>query len=167
MNLRTTQDAHRARTTQTITRDGLHPTNAEWRLKELGIDLPAPPEPFGTYVEAVQTGNLLFPSGMFPTEGRSAKFVGHVPEELDLETARQAARLAALNGLAVAREYLGSLDRVTRIVRLGAPSLLRATSAISRKSRTARRSCCKPSSEDIGFRHAWCAASQAFRWARR
>jgi enamine deaminase RidA (YjgF/YER057c/UK114 family) len=91
----------------------------EQRLKELGIQLPAPPEPFGIYAEAVQTGNLLFLTGMLPTEGRSAKFVGRLGAELDVETARQAAHLAALNALAVAREHLGSLDKVTRIVRLG------------------------------------------------
>jgi enamine deaminase RidA (YjgF/YER057c/UK114 family) len=93
--------------------------SAEERLKELGINLPALPEPFGTYVEAVQTGNLLFLTGMLPTEGRAAKFVGRVGAELDVEMGRKAARLAALNVLAVAREHLGSLDKVTRIVRLG------------------------------------------------
>jgi enamine deaminase RidA (YjgF/YER057c/UK114 family) len=93
--------------------------SAERRLKELGITLPAPPEPFGTYVEAVQTGNLLFLSGMLPTEGRGAKFIGRVGAELDVEAGRQAARLAALNVLAVTRQQLGSLDKVTRIVRLG------------------------------------------------
>src|SRR5213594_4499560 len=92
---------------------------AEQRLKELGIQLPSPPEPFGTYVEAVQTGNLLFLSGMLPTEGRGAKFIGRVGAELDVEGGRNAAHLAALNVLAVARQHLGSLDKVTRIVRLG------------------------------------------------
>ena len=92
---------------------------AEQRLKDLGIKLPVPPEPFGTYVEAVQTGNLLFLTGMLPTQGRAAKFIGRVGAELDVEAGRQAAYLAALNGLAVAREHLGSLDKVTRIVRLG------------------------------------------------
>jgi enamine deaminase RidA (YjgF/YER057c/UK114 family) len=92
---------------------------AEQRLKDLGIDLPTPPQPFGTYVEAVQTGNLLFLSGMLPTEGRSAKFIGRVGAELDVETGRKAAHLAGLNALAVAREYLGSLDKVTRVIRLG------------------------------------------------
>ena len=94
-------------------------TTAEDRLAELGIKLPAPPEPFGIYVEAVQTGNLLFLTGMLPTEGRAAKFIGRVGAELDVEAGRKAAYLAALNGLAVAREHLGSLDKVTRIVRLG------------------------------------------------
>jgi enamine deaminase RidA (YjgF/YER057c/UK114 family) len=93
--------------------------SAEQRLKQLGINLPAPPEPFGTYVEAVQTGNLLFLSGMLPTQGREAKFIGHVGAELDVEAGRKAAHLAMLNALAVTREYLGSLDKVTRVVRLG------------------------------------------------
>jgi pimeloyl-ACP methyl ester carboxylesterase/enamine deaminase RidA (YjgF/YER057c/UK114 family) len=92
---------------------------AEQRLKDLHITLPAPPTPFGSYAEAVQTGNLLFVSGMLPTEGRTAAFVGRVGAELDVDTAARAARLAAVNALAVAREHLGSLDRVTRIVRLG------------------------------------------------
>ena len=94
-------------------------TTAEKRLTELGIKLPAPPEPFGTYAEAVQTGNLLFLTGMLPTEGRAPKFIGRVGAELDVEAGRKAAHLAALNVLAVARQHLGSLDKVTRIVRLG------------------------------------------------
>jgi enamine deaminase RidA (YjgF/YER057c/UK114 family) len=93
--------------------------SAEQRLQQLGIRLPAPPKPFGTYVEAVQTGNLLFLSGMLPTEGHEAKFIGRVGAELDVEAGRKAAHLAALNVLAVTREHLGSLDKVARIVRLG------------------------------------------------
>ena len=96
-----------------------HSTTAEGRLAKLSIKLPAPPEPFGIYVEAVQTGNLLFLTGMLPTEGHGAKFVGRVGAELDVEAGRKAAHLAALNVLTVAREHLGSLDKVTRIVRLG------------------------------------------------
>src|SRR5881296_3394154 len=92
---------------------------AEDRLAKLGIKLPAPPEPFGTYVEAVQTGQLLFLTGMLPTEGHGAKFIGRVGAELDVEAGRKAAHLAALNVLAIARQHLGSLDKVTRIVRLG------------------------------------------------
>jgi len=102
-----------------VTREGSRPGSAEQRLKELRIKLPAPPEPFGTYVEAAQTGNLLFLSGMLPTEGRGAKFIVRVGAELDVEAGRKAAQLAALNVLAVARQHLGSLDKVTRIVRLG------------------------------------------------
>ena len=102
-----------------VTGEGSRPASAEQRLKELGIKLPVPPQPLGTYVESVQTGNLLFLSGMLPTEGHGAKFIGRVGAELDVETGRKAAHLAALNLLAVARQHLGSLDKVTRIVRLG------------------------------------------------
>jgi enamine deaminase RidA (YjgF/YER057c/UK114 family) len=104
---------------QMIGREGSRAASAEERLKELGIKLPLPPEPFGIYAEAVQTGNLLFLTGMLPTEDGEAKFIGHVGAELDVATGRRAAHLAALNALAVARAHLGSLDRVTRIVRLG------------------------------------------------
>jgi enamine deaminase RidA (YjgF/YER057c/UK114 family) len=94
-------------------------SGAEEQLKALGIALPAPPEPFGAYVESVQTGNLLFLSGMLPTEGHGAKFIGRYGAELDLDTVCEAARLAALNVLAVARKHVGSLDNITRIIRLG------------------------------------------------
>jgi enamine deaminase RidA (YjgF/YER057c/UK114 family) len=102
-----------------VTRASSRPASAEERLKELGINLPVPPEPFGTYAEAVRTGNLLFLSGMLPTEGRAAKFIGRLGAELDVEAGRKAAHLAALNALAVARQHLGSLDKVKRVVRLG------------------------------------------------
>src|SRR5712664_1799228 len=101
------------------THEGSLPASAEQRLKQLGITLPAPPEPFGTYVEAVRTGNLLFLSGMLPTEGHAAKFIGRVGAELAVEAGRKAAYLAEHNGPAVAREHLGSLDKVTRMVRFG------------------------------------------------
>jgi enamine deaminase RidA (YjgF/YER057c/UK114 family) len=99
--------------------DGSRLATAEQRLRQLGINLPAPPGPFGIYTEAVQTGNLLFLTGMLPTVGREAKFVGRIGAELDVETGRKAAYLAAINALAVVRQHLGSLDEVTRIVRLG------------------------------------------------
>jgi enamine deaminase RidA (YjgF/YER057c/UK114 family) len=102
-----------------VNRESSRPASAEQRLKDFGIELPTPPEPFGIYTEAVQTGNLLFLTGMLPTVGREAKFIGRVGAELDVEAGRAAARLAALNALAVARQHLGSLDKVKRIVRLG------------------------------------------------
>lgn len=91
---------------------------AERRLKEHRIELPQPPRPLGGYVEAVQTGNLLFLSGTLPVEGGALKFVGRIGRELSVEDGQRATRLAALNALAAAREHLGSLDRVTRVVRL-------------------------------------------------
>jgi enamine deaminase RidA (YjgF/YER057c/UK114 family) len=95
------------------------PAGAESRLQSLGIELPAPPTPFGVYVEALQTGNLLFLSGMLPVIDHKPKYVGRVGKELDAEAARDAARTAVLSGLAAARQHLGSLDRISRVIRLG------------------------------------------------
>jgi enamine deaminase RidA (YjgF/YER057c/UK114 family) len=92
---------------------------AERRLKDLGIVLPRPPAPLGAYVEAVQSGNLLFLSGTLPVEGGVPKFLGRIGAELSVDEGRRASRLAALNALAIVKEHLGSLDRVTRVVRLG------------------------------------------------
>jgi enamine deaminase RidA (YjgF/YER057c/UK114 family) len=90
--------------------------SAEQRLQELGIVLPSAPHPLGAYVEAVQTGSLLFLSGMLPVKDGKAQYVGHVGKELDAEAGRDALRTATLNALSVAKEHLGSLDRVTRVV---------------------------------------------------
>ena len=92
---------------------------AERRLQELGIQLPDAPTPFGPYVETVQTGNLLFFSGMLPVVDHKPKYVGRLGKELDVEAGRNAAYTAALGVLAAAKKHLGSLDRVTRVVRLG------------------------------------------------
>lgn len=79
---------------------------------------PVTPSPLGTYVEAVQTGNLLFLSGTLPIVDHRPKYIGRIGKELDVESGRDAARTAALNALAIAREHLGSLNRVTHVVRL-------------------------------------------------
>jgi enamine deaminase RidA (YjgF/YER057c/UK114 family) len=92
---------------------------ADSRLQDLGIQLPAAPTPLGSYVETVQTGNLLFFSGMLPVVDHKPKYVGRLGKELDTEAGRDAAYTAALNVLAAAKEHLGSLNRVTRVVRLG------------------------------------------------
>jgi enamine deaminase RidA (YjgF/YER057c/UK114 family) len=136
-------------------------------LKELGIELPAPPEPFGTYAEAVQTGNLLFLSGMLPTEGKGAKFVGRGGAELDLKAGRKAGHLATLNALDVARQHLGSLDKVTRIVQL---SVLVATSGDVRDQPKVADTSSELLYDVFGGTRtlaAWCMALQAFRSAPR
>jgi enamine deaminase RidA (YjgF/YER057c/UK114 family) len=91
---------------------------AERRLAELGIELPPAPVPFGAYVESVQTGNLLYLSGVLPAIGHEPKFVGRLGREYNVEQGREAARIAALNVLSAARNHLGSLDKVIRVVRL-------------------------------------------------
>src|SRR5258707_13581063 len=96
------------------------PTNttsasADQRLRDHGISLPRPPSPLGAYVEAVQTGNLLYLSGTLPVEGGVPKFIGRIGADLSVEEGRHATRLAALNGLALAKEHLWALDGGTRV----------------------------------------------------
>ncbi|MGO4132993.1 RidA family protein [Rhizobium brockwellii] len=92
---------------------------AERRLQELGITLPPPPTPFGAHVEAIRTGNLVFFSGMLPLVGHEPRYIGRVGGTLTAEDGRKAAEMATLSALAAARDYLGSLDRVVRVVKLG------------------------------------------------
>jgi enamine deaminase RidA (YjgF/YER057c/UK114 family) len=94
-------------------------TTAEDRLVKLGIHLPDAPMPFGAYVPAVQTGNLLFLSGMLATSGHTVTVAGIVGKDLDVKAGREAAHTAALNALALTKKQLGSLNRVSRVVRLG------------------------------------------------
>ena len=98
---------------------GSQPGGADRRLQDLGIQLPAAPTPFGSYVETVQTGNLLFFSGMLPVVDHKPKYLGRLGRELDAEAGRDAVYTTALNVLAAAKKHLGSLDRVTRVIRLG------------------------------------------------
>lgn len=74
-------------------------TSTDERLKELGIDLPSAPKPFGAYMETVQSGNLLFLSEMLPSERHGPKLVGRVGPELYLKRGSKAAHLAELNVL--------------------------------------------------------------------
>lgn len=92
---------------------------AEQRLKDLGIELPTPPKPFGAYVESAKSGRLLFFSGMLPVVDHKPKYVGRLGKELDIESGRDALHTASLNALSAARAHLGTLDKVTRVVRLG------------------------------------------------
>jgi enamine deaminase RidA (YjgF/YER057c/UK114 family) len=93
--------------------------SAERRLQDLGIALSNAPHPLGAYVEAVQSGCLLFLSGMLPIRDGRPQFVGHLGKELDAVAGRDALRTATLNALAAAKEHLGSLDRVSKVVRVG------------------------------------------------
>ena len=93
-------------------------SSVEQRLKASGIQLPPAPKPLGAYVEAVQVANLLFVSGALPLQGGVPQFIGRLGGELSIEDGRSAARLAALNALALARQHLGSLDKVQRVAQL-------------------------------------------------
>jgi enamine deaminase RidA (YjgF/YER057c/UK114 family) len=89
----------------------------EEKLETLGIKLPIPPTPAGSYVPAVKTGNLLFISGQIPMENGKVVFTGKVSND-NLEIAQKSARMCAINILAQIKRELGNLDKVTRIVRL-------------------------------------------------
>jgi enamine deaminase RidA (YjgF/YER057c/UK114 family) len=91
--------------------------SAEEQLRRLGIDLPKAPKPLGVYVETVQSGNLLFITGQIPVLDGVAQFTGRLGDNLDVNDGQRATRLAALNALAAAREQLGSLDRISRVVK--------------------------------------------------
>lgn len=88
------------------------------RIRQLGIVLPAPPTPLGSYVESSDTGNLLFLSGLLPVVDRKLAITGRLGENLSVRQGQEAARIASLNALAVAREHLGSLDRLKKLVKL-------------------------------------------------
>ena len=88
------------------------------RLSELGIVLPAPPTPLGAYVESSEAGNLLFLSGTLPVVNRKLAISGRLGENLSVREGQEAAHIAALNALAAAKEHLGDLDRLKKLVKL-------------------------------------------------
>ena len=89
----------------------------EEKLKTLEITLPTPPTPAGSYVPAIKTGNLLFISGQIPMEDGKVIFTGKVTND-NIETAKKSAKMCAINLLAQMKRELGSLDKVTKIVRI-------------------------------------------------
>jgi enamine deaminase RidA (YjgF/YER057c/UK114 family) len=90
----------------------------EDRLKSLNIILPTPPKPAGSYIPVVTSGNLAFVSGQIPMQDGKVMFTGKVPTEKSIEEAQGAAKLCAINILAQLKSNLGSLDKITKIVRL-------------------------------------------------
>jgi len=88
------------------------------RVSEFGIVLPEPPKPLGAYVETSAAGNLLFVSGTIPVVNGKLAISGRLGESLSVKEGQEAARLASLNALAVARQHLGGLDRLKKLVKL-------------------------------------------------
>jgi enamine deaminase RidA (YjgF/YER057c/UK114 family) len=91
----------------------------EKRLAQLGLELPRPATPAGSYVPWVRSGALLFVSGQIPFDAEGRVITGQVGVDLSVEQAREAARRCGLALIAVARSALPSLDRVARVVRIG------------------------------------------------
>lgn len=88
------------------------------RMRELGIELPPPAQPVGAYLPALRTEKLIFTSGQLPMLRGTLVASGKVGTEVSLEKAQAAARQAVINALAAVQEVAGSLDQVTRIVRV-------------------------------------------------
>jgi len=90
----------------------------ETRLKELGLELPAPPKPLALYVPARRVGDLITTSGQVAVKDGEFLHIGRVGAEVTLEQGRECARLCALNCLAAVKGVLGSLDDVAEVVEL-------------------------------------------------
>ena len=90
----------------------------EEKLNSLNIVLPLPPKPAGSYIPVVKTGNLLFVSGQIPMKEGKVAFQGRVPDNVSIEDAQKAAKLCIINALAQLKSELGSLDKITKIVRV-------------------------------------------------
>ena len=92
--------------------------DAEANLKEKGIVLTPPSKPIANYVNAVRVGNLLFLAGKGPSKPDGSYIIGKVGKDLTIEQGYAAARLTAINHLAVIKAELGSLNKVKRIVKV-------------------------------------------------
>lgn len=90
----------------------------EDKLKALGIELPSPPQPLGSYVPAVRTGNLIFLSGMLPLRDGKLFRKGKVGKDLTVDEAREEARTAAVNALSALKANIGDLRKVVRCVKV-------------------------------------------------
>ncbi len=88
------------------------------RLEALNILLPSPPKPVGSYAPVVITGNLAFVSGQIPIRDGKVIYAGKVSKDLSVEDAQRAARLCIINALAQIKTKLGSLDRISKIIRV-------------------------------------------------
>jgi enamine deaminase RidA (YjgF/YER057c/UK114 family) len=91
---------------------------AEERLRDAGITLPKPSKPVGIYTPAVRAGSLLFVSGHGPLRADRTLIRGRVGETISALDASEAARVTAINMLATVKTTLGSLDKVTRVVKV-------------------------------------------------
>ena len=92
--------------------------NIEKHLSELGIILPEAPHPLAAYVPAARSGNLLFVSGQLCLVNGELSHKGRLGREISPAQGYEAARLAAINSLAIVKQELGSLDRVKRVVKV-------------------------------------------------
>jgi len=89
----------------------------EEKLKNLGIILPLPPTPAGSYIPAIKSGKLLYISGQIPIENGKVAYTGKVSDK-NLEVAQKSAKMCAINILAQIKREIGNLDKVSKIIKL-------------------------------------------------
>jgi enamine deaminase RidA (YjgF/YER057c/UK114 family) len=90
----------------------------EEKLKSLNIVLPTPPKPAGAYIPVVISDQTVYVSGQIPIEDGKVAYKGKVPTEQSLEQAQAAARVCTINALAQLKAELGTLDRISKIIRV-------------------------------------------------
>ena len=88
------------------------------KLDTLGITLPTPPKPAGSYIPVVRTGNLVFVSGQIPIKDGKILYSGKVTKDLSIQDAQKGARLCAINALAQLNSEFGNLENISKIVRV-------------------------------------------------
>ncbi len=90
----------------------------EQKALDLGLTIPNPPQPVGTYVPATRVGNMVFTSGQLPTADDKLAFRGKVGRDLTVDEGYKAAEICILNCLGVIKKEIGSLDKVKKIVKV-------------------------------------------------
>lgn len=88
------------------------------KLKDLGIELPEAPAPVANYVNAVQSGKLIFLSGKGPKKADGTYIKGKLGKDLSIEKGAEAARLTGIIQLAALKDFIGDLNNVKRIVKV-------------------------------------------------
>ena len=90
----------------------------EEKLNSLGIQLPEPAKPLAAYIPAKQTGNLVFTAGQLPLVDGNLTATGHLGKDIDVETAKAAARICVINALSAVKGVIGDLDKIKQVVRV-------------------------------------------------
>jgi enamine deaminase RidA (YjgF/YER057c/UK114 family) len=93
-------------------------SETEVRIGQLGLNLPDIPVPLASYIPAKQSGNLIFTAGQLPMVNGALISTGHLGQDVEIEEAKNAARICTLNALAAIKGVIGDLDRIKQVVRV-------------------------------------------------
>ena len=90
----------------------------EKKINELGLTLPSPPEPVGSYLPVLISGNTLYTSGIIPIKDGELKYKGSFPSDFSVEQGRSMAEICILNALSAIKDHISDLDKIKRIIKL-------------------------------------------------